>query len=391
MSPLPLEGVRVLDLSRVLAGPFCSLLLADFGADVVKVESPQGDDTRQWGPPFVNDAEGKPVDAAYFHSCNRGKRSVIADFSTGEGRTLVQRLVKDADVVIENFKVGTLARFGLDHPSLSAINPRLIYCSITGFGQTGPYAHRAGYDFMIQGMTGIMDLTGEPEGAPQKVGVAFADIFTGTYSAVAILAALAQRERSGQGQHIDMALMDSMVGVLANQGLNYLISGRPTHRMGNAHPNIVPYQSFAVSDGYVNVAVGIDAQFARLCEALGLMELASNPLFATNAARVAHRAQLIPQLQDAIRRFSRDDLLQALEARGVPAGPINDVEQVFADPQVRHRAMQLQLDAAWASGGGIPGIRNPLMFSKAALELARPAPRLGEHTREVLEEIGLPP
>ena len=260
----PLAGVRVVELARILAGPWIGQMLADLGADVVKVESPDGDDTRRWGPPFVHGRDGERLDAAYFHACNRGKRSIVADFATAEGRRIVQRLAERSDVLLENFKVGGLAKFGLDYPALAGLNPRLIYCSVTGFGQTGPYAHRAGYDFIIQGMSGVMDLTGEPDREPQKVGVAFADIFTGTYGVVAVLAALTQRARTGVGQHIDLSLLDSMVGVLANQGLSFLVSGHAPRRLGNAHPNIVPYQVFAVSDGHVIITVGNDAQFVRL-------------------------------------------------------------------------------------------------------------------------------
>src|SRR5262249_27169623 len=265
----PLDGLRVVELARILAGPWIGQTLADLGADVIKVEAPEGDDTRRWGPPFVHGPNGESLDSGYFHSCNRGKRSLVADFRTLEGQAIVRQLAQSSDVLLENFKVGGLAKYGLDYASLAALNPRLIYCSVTGFGQSGPYAHRPGYDFIIQGMGGIMDLTGEPEGAPQKIGVAFADIFTGTYGAIAVLAALRQRDQTGRGQHIDLALLDSMVGLLANQSLNYLVSGQVPHRMGNAHPNIVPYQTFAVRDGYAIVAVGNDTQFTRLCEYLG--------------------------------------------------------------------------------------------------------------------------
>lgn len=385
----PLSGLRVLELARILAGPWIGQTLADLGADVIKVESPGGDDTRQWGPPFVVGADGENLDAAYFHCCNRGKRSVVLDFSTPAGQEAVRRLAQRSDILIENFKVGGLARYALDYASLKPLNPRLIYCSITGFGQTGPYAHRAGYDFMIQGMSGIMDLTGEPSGPPQKIGVAFADIFTGTYGVIGILAALAQRERTGAGQHIDMALLDSMVGVLANQGLNYLTSRQTPRRMGNAHPNIVPYQVFAVSDGHVIIAVGNDGQFQRLCTYLGLSALTSDPMFENNAARVQHREQLVVQLAAALAVLRRDDVLRAMERLGVPAGPINTVADVFADPQVAHRQMQLQLESPGAAGGSLPGIRTPIRFSDAALSLDRLSPQLGEHTAAVLAELGL--
>jgi len=385
----PLSGLRVLELARILAGPWIGQTLADLGADVIKVESPDGDDTRRWGPPFVQDAEGRNVDAAYFHCCNRGKRSVVVDFRKLEGQEIVRRLAQRSDVVIENFKVGGLAKHGLDYASLRALNAGLIYCSITGFGQTGPYAPRAGYDFMIQGMGGIMDLTGEPDGFPQKIGVAFADIFTGTYGVIGILAALAQRERTGVGQHIDMALLDSMVGVLANQGLNYLTSQRAPRRLGNAHPNIVPYQVFAVSDGHVIIATGNDAHFVRLCTYLGCPQLASDPLYARNAVRVENRDRLCALLAERLASRRHDDVLRAMEELEIPAGPINNVADVFADPQVIHRQMQLQLQAPWAAGGSVPGIRTPIQFSEATLSLKRPSPRLGEHTAEVLAEIGL--
>jgi glutaryl-CoA transferase len=379
----PLTGLRVLELARILAGPWIGQTLADLGAEVIKVEAPEGDDTRRWGPPFVRGPEGENLDSAYFHSCNRGKRSLVADFRTPEGQAIVRRLAQEADVLIENFKVGGLAKYGLDYPALAAINPRLVYCSVTGFGQTGPYAHRPGYDFIIQGMGGIMDLTGEPDGSPQKIGVAFADIFTGTYGTIAVLAALRQRDQTGHGQHIDMALLDSMVGVLANQSLNYLVSGQVPHRMGNAHPNIVPYQTFAVSDGYVIIAVGNDTQFARLCEYLGVGQLAADPSYASNAARVGNRAQLIGILSERLVHHPRDALLAALEERGIPAGPINTIADVFADPQVVHRGMQVDL--------GIPTVRTPIRFSAAELSLRRSAPRLGEHTQEILAEIGMRP
>lgn len=374
----PLSKLRVIELARILAGPWAGQILADLGADVIKVESPEGDDTRKWGPPFVDGA-----DAAYFHSCNRGKRSVVIDFRTSGGQAAIKQLVAGSDVLIENFKVGGLARYGLDYASLSRVNPRLIYCSVTGFGQTGPYAARAGYDFIIQGMSGIMDLTGEPDGLPQKMGVAFADIFTGTYAVIGIQAALQQRERTGVGQHIDMALMDSMVGVLANQALNYLVSGQAPHRLGNAHPNIVPYQVFAVADGHVILAVGNDRQFGRLCGYLGLAALASDARFQTNSARVANRDILIPLLSQALLECKREDILRAMEEQGTPAGPINTVAEAFADPQVLHRKMLL------AMSGSVPGVRIPIQMSGAMLGTDRPSPRLGEHTDEVFRELGI--
>jgi len=379
MSNAPLHGLKVIELARILAGPWIGQTLADLGADVIKVESPQGDDTRTWGPPFIDDGVEKA--AAYFHACNRGKRSIAADFTRAEDIEIVKALIASADVVIENFKVGGLAKYGLDYVSLKEINPRLIYCSVTGFGQDGPYAQRAGYDFMIQGMSGIMDLTGEPDGAPQKIGVAFADIFTGLYGVVAIQAALAQREKTGRGQAIDMALFDCMGAVLANQAMNYAASGVVPKRMGNAHPNIAPYQTFPVSDGHIIIACGNDGQFVRLCEVLGFSPLAQTPEFATNSARVAHRDQLTTVMEDRTRQFSRDDLLQRLEAATVPAGPINTVADLFADPQFAFREMKITPD-------GVPGLRTPIRFSEAELATERRAPRLDEHRLDILAELG---
>ena len=378
MSEVPLKGLRVLELARILAGPWIGQTLADLGADVIKVESPQGDDTRQWGPPFIE--RGGEKAAAYFHACNRGKRSVTADFQDPGDLDLVRRLAADADVVIENFKVGGLAKFGLDHASLSAANPGLVYCSVTGFGQDGPYASRAGYDFLIQGMSGIMDLTGDPAGEPQKIGVAFADIFTGLYGVIAIQAALAERQRTGRGKHVDMALIDCMTGVLANQAMNYLASGVVPHRLGNAHPNIAPYQTFETADGWLIVAVGNDGQFARLCRVLGLDGAAGDPRFATNAVRVEHREALTALLSDKTMGWTRDDLLAALEKAVVPAGPINTVEDVLADPQIVHRGMQIAPD-------GVPGLRTPISFEGAPAPVSsRPSPTLGEHNDEIREK-----
>ncbi|MEN5298958.1 CaiB/BaiF CoA-transferase family protein [Brucella sp. TWI559] len=371
MQNTPLAGLKVIELARILAGPWVGQTLSDLGADVIKVESPEGDDTRTWGPPFI-EVEGEKS-AAYFHACNRGKQSIIADFRTDEGRELVRKLVADADVVIENFKLGGLDKYGLDYESLKAINPRLIYCSITGFGHTGPYAERAGYDFMIQGMGGIMDLTGEPDGQPQKIGVAFADIFTGLYSVIAIQSALIMRERTGRGQHIDMALFDCMTAVLANQGMNYLASGISPKRMGNAHPNIAPYQTLPVSDGYFIIACGNDGQFAKLTALLGVGELASDSRFVTNSLRVANRDALTALLEERTKQWLRDDLLSALAKAGVPAGPINMVEDVFSDPQFIARQMRIDPD-------GVPGLRTPIRFSDAELKLDRRSPKLGEHS-----------
>ncbi|MDB6091948.1 MAG: L-carnitine dehydratase/bile acid-inducible protein [Gammaproteobacteria bacterium] len=386
----PLAGLRVLEIARILAGPWIGQTLADLGADVVKVEAPEGDDTRRWGPPFILRGDGE-LDAAYFHCCNRGKRSVVADFRKPAGQELVRALAMRSDVLIENFKVGGLAKYGLDYATLHALNPRLVYCSVTGFGQDGPYASRAGYDLMIQGMSGIMDLTGDPDGPPQKLGVAFADIFTGTYGVIAIQAALAQREHTGLGQHIDMALLDVMVAVLANQALNYLAAGEVPRRLGNAHPNIVPYQVFEVSDGHVIVAVGNDQQFREFCAAIGQPALATDARFLTNADRVGNRELLIKAISAALKNLSRTTLLSALEARGVPCGPINSVADAFANPQVQARALRVNLPAPDVPAGEIPSVRTPIVFSNAQLALQRPAPRLGEHTAEVLREIGLSP
>jgi len=374
----PLEGLKVIELARILAGPWAGQTLADLGADVIKVESPEGDDTRTWGPPFIED--GGERSAAYFHACNRGKRSIVADFRTPEGVELVRALIRDADVVIENFKVGGLAKYGLDYESLKAINPRLVYCSITGFGQTGPYRERAGYDFLIQGMAGIMDLTGDPAGEPQKIGVAFSDIFTGLYSVIAIQAALAQRTRTGLGQQIDMALLDTSVGVLANQAMNFLATGKPPRRLGNAHPNIAPYQTFAVADGHLILAVGNDGQFARFADVIGRPELATDERFLTNASRVANRVALTEAIAGALAPWQRDALLAKLAAAHVPAGPINTLEDVFADPQVVARGMRLDLD-------GIPGVRTPITLSGAELSLDRRSPRLDEHGDAIRAEI----
>ena len=387
----PLTGVRVLELARILAGPWAGQTLADLGADVIKVESPGGDDTRTWGPPFVRPAGQGDGDAAYFHCCNRGKRSVVLDFRSEHGREAVRRLAQRSDVLIENFKVGGLEKYGLGYEQLSGINPGLVYCSITGFGQDGPYADRAGYDFMIQAMGGIMDITGEPDGEPIKPGVAYADIFTGLYGVIAIQAALARRERTGRGQFIDMALLDSQVAVLANQALNYLVSGVAPRRMGNAHPNIVPYQSFPTSDGYVVIAVGNDGQFARLCRVLGCEALALDECFATNPARVAHRGKLIPLLVERTQTFSREEILRRLAASTVPAGPINSIDDVFEDPQVLHRRMARRLEAPGTADGTVPSVRTPIVFSDGALKLGRAAPRLGEHSEEILGEIGMGP
>ena len=365
----PLDGVKVVELARILAGPWAGQTLSDLGADVIKVEAPEGDDTRRWGPPFVTQEDD--TSAAYFYATNRGKKSVTCDFRTAEGQQMVRDLVADADVLIENFKVGGLAKYGLDYDSLRQVNPKLIYCSITGFGQTGPYAHRAGYDFIIQGMSGLMSVTGEPDGQPQKVGVAVTDIFTGVYSATAILAALVQRGRTGLGQHIDMALLDVATSIMANQALNYLTTGTPPGMMGNAHPNLAPYAVFDCADGWIILATGNDAQYRRLCTLLGLPDMAEAPEFATNAQRIANRVEMTRRLTQATRRFAKLALLAACEEEGVPAGPINDLKAVFDDPQVIARGLQI-------APNGIPGVRSPMNFSDADLSISRTAPRLGQ-------------
>jgi len=387
--PGPLTGLRVLELARILAGPWAGQILADLGADVIKVERKgSGDDTRGWGPPFVAASDGSHLGAAYFHATNRGKRSIELDFDSVDGRRIVKKLAARSDVLIENFKVGSLTKFGLGYASLAKDNPRLIYCSVTGFGQTGPYAARAGYDLMAQGMGGIMDLTGPADGEPQRAGVPVADIFTGVYSAVGILAALAQRERTGRGCLIDTALVDSQVAVLANQALNYLISGVVPKRIGNAHPNIVPYQVFAVADGHIIIATGNDNQFAKLCAVLGEPKLAEEPRYRTNADRLQNREALITQLSALIKRWSRAELLVKLEAVQVPAGPINPLDQVFGDPQVLHRGMRVDRPSAHAKGGSIPGLRTPIMIDGMPMAAERPSPQLGEHSAEILREIG---
>ncbi|MFY9735281.1 MAG: CaiB/BaiF CoA-transferase family protein [Rhodoplanes sp.] len=388
MNTMPLAGVRVLELARVLAGPWAGQLLADLGAEVIKVERPgSGDDTRAWGPPFVQGRNGDTLGSAYYHATNRGKRSVIADFDTQAGQDLVRALAREADVVIENFKLDGLKPFGLDYESLQAINPRLVYCSITGFGQTGPYAPRPGYDFLIQAMGGIMHITGEPEREPMKIGVAFADVFTGLYAAIAIEAALIERSRSGLGQHIDMSLLDVMVGVLANQALNYLVSGVSPRRMGNSHPNVVPYQVFPTADGHVVIAVGTDAQFLRLCEVLVLPELAADPRFQSNAGRVTARAELVASIAARTIRLTRAELLSALERAGVPTGPIHDIAEVFSDPQVVARAMRLELPAPDAAAGTVPGVRTPITFSRTPLSYEQASPRLGADTEALLADL----
>ena len=387
--PGPLTGVRVLELARILAGPWAGQILADLGADVIKVErSGAGDDTRGWGPPFVPGKDGTHLGAAYFHATNRGKRSIELDFETERGRQIVRKLAARSDVLIENFKVGGLAKFGLDYASLSKECPRLIYCSVTGFGQNGPHAARAGYDLMAQGIGGFMDLTGTADSEPTRAGVPVSDIFTGVYSVVGILAALTQRERTGRGCYVDTSLIDSTVGVLANQALNFLVSGDVPQRIGNAHPNIVPYQVFPAADGHLIVATGNDRQFQKFCAAVGEGKLADDPAYLTNKDRLAHRDELVAKLSAATARMKRDDLLDKLEAVQVPAGPINTLAQVFSDPQVTHRGMLLELASDAAKGGIIPGVRTPIVIDGAAMASERPSPRLGEHTAEILREIG---
>ena len=387
----PLDGIRVLDLSRVLAGPWASQTLADLGAEVIKVERPgTGDDTRSWGPPYATDARGKSTsDSAYFLSTNRGKKSVAIDITDPHGQNAIRELARTSDILIENFKVGGLAKYALDYGTLAPINPRLVYCSITGFGQTGPYRDRAGYDFMVQGLGGLMSITGAPDstpgGGPIKVGVAVADIFTGLYAAIGILAALRHREQTGRGDHIDMALLDVQVAVLANQALNYLMTGVSPARLGNAHPNIVPYQTFAASDGHFILAVGNDSQFRRFCETAGCPELADDELFANNPARVANREALVPLIEARTRRRPTGRWIADLEAAGVPCGRINDLEAVFADEQVRHRGLRLDLPHAVA--GTVPSVACPIQFLHAKLNLRNGPPALGEHTREVLGNL----
>jgi crotonobetainyl-CoA:carnitine CoA-transferase CaiB-like acyl-CoA transferase len=381
----PLAGIRVIELARILAAPWAGQVLADLGADVIKVEQPgRGDDTRHWGPPFVKGPNDDDLGAAYYHACNRGKRSIAVDIATPQGQETIRRLASSADVLIENFKVGGLAKYGLDEASLRDLNPRLVYCSITGFGQTGPYAGRAGYDIMIQAMSGIMALTGDPDGEPMKMGVAFADIFTGLYAVIAIQAALAQRRQTSNGAFIDMALLDAMVSVLANQAMNYLVTGNEPQRLGNAHPNVVPYEVFPASDGHIIVAVGNDRQFKDFCRLLGHNDLAGDARFVTNADRVANREALIPALKAATAKWSAAALLVALEAGGVPAGPINGLAAIFADPQIAARQLVVERSA---DGVTVPGLRTPIMLDGLATASDRPAPRLGQHTEEILAEL----
>jgi len=386
-----LSHLRVVDLSRILAGPWAAQTLADLGAEVIKVERPgHGDDTRGWGPPFLQDDNGRDTsETAYFLCANRGKRSVTVDIATPQGQEIVRRLVATADVVIENFKVGDLARYGLDYASLCAIKPDLVYCSITGFGQTGAMSGHAGYDFMIQGMGGLMSLTGEPDdapgGGPKKVGVPVADLMTGMYACVAILAALARRDREGVGEHIDMALLDCQVAMLSNQAQNYLISGRVPKRYGNAHPNVVPYQSFPSEDGHVILAIGNDGQFQRFCALAGLEHLATDARFRTNADRVANRDELAPLIAQAMKTRSTAAWCDALGRHAVPCGPINRLDQTFQDDQVRHRGMRM--DLRHPVGATVPLVANPIRFRTHPIEYGDPPPLLGQHTQQVLADV----
>jgi crotonobetainyl-CoA:carnitine CoA-transferase CaiB-like acyl-CoA transferase len=385
-----LSHLRVLDLSRVLAGPWASQMLGDLGAEVIKIEHPaRGDDTRGWGPPYATGADGKPVESAYFLCANRNKKSVALDIATPEGQAQVRLLAEKSDVLIENFKVGGLRKFGLDYESLAALNPRLIYCSVTGFGQTGPYAQRPGYDFMIQGLGGLMSVTGRPDGVegggPLKVGVALTDVLTGLHAVAGILAALAWRERSGQGQHIDLALLDVQVSCLANQALNYLVTGHSPQRLGNSHPSIVPYEAFPTADGDMILAVGNDSQFTSLCRAAGHPEWAADPRFASNAARVEHRRTLVPLLRQLTVQRTTDDWIALLEQANVPCGPINDLAGVFADPQVRAR--ELRVDLPHPLAGSVPSVASPLRLSKTPVQYRHAPPALGADTREVLGRL----
>lgn len=390
LSDQALSGLRILDLTRILAGPWATQILADLGAEVIKVEHPKGgDDTRRWGPPNIKDDAGNDRGAAYFHSANRGKKSVVVDMAHPEGQRALRALVKASDVVIENFKVGGLAKYGLDYDSLKAIKPDLVYCSITGFGQTGPYADRAGYDFLIQAMGGLMSVTGQSDGTPgaepMKVGVALTDVLTGLYAVIGILAALRHRDATGQGQQIDMALLDVQVATLANQAMNYLATGTSPTRLGNAHPSIVPYQAFETSDGHVILAVGNDGQFARFCEVAGISGLADDPRFATNPERVRNRATLIPILQGVMSGRSMDDWIASLNAASVPVGPINDLERVFDDPHIRARGMQTK--PVDPNGAQLRGVASPLKLSETPPISPKAAPDLGADTISVLTEL----
>jgi crotonobetainyl-CoA:carnitine CoA-transferase CaiB-like acyl-CoA transferase len=383
---MALSGIKVLDLSRILAGPSAAQLLGDFGADVVKVEKPEeGDDTRKWGPPYVRGTSGEETEeSAYYLSANRNKRSIAIDIASDAGRELVHRLIAQADVLVENYKVGGLARYGLAYEQIKDRYPRLVYCSVTGFGHTGPYASRPGYDFLIQGMGGIMSLTGVPDGEPMKVGVGIADVMTGMYAAVGILAALQHRQRTGEGQHIDISLLDTQVSWLVNAGTNYLTDGKLPTRLGNGHPNIVPYQVFSTADAPMILAVGNDAQFRRFCEVAGLDELASDERYATNPMRIRHRTALCELVDKALRRQPRELWLRELEAAGVPCGPVNNLQDVFSDPHVKARGAELRMPCDWAADGEIGLLANPLKMSATPPSYRRAPPRLNEHAAEVL-------
>ena len=374
----PLDGLKVVELARILAGPWAGQTLSDLGAKVIKVESLEGDDTRQWGPPFVTNGDDKS--ASYFHSCNRGKKSICVDFKSNDGQKTIKKLISEADILIENFKVGGLLKYGLDFNSLSKINPKLIYCSITGFGQTGPYSHRAGYDYIIQGMSGLMSITGEPDGQPQKMGVAVTDILTGLYGVTAILSAIIQRDKTGRGQHIDLALLDVATSVTANQAMNYLTTGTVPKRMGNGHQNLAPYQVFDCNDGHIIIATGNDAQYQRLCAVLELDEMASNKLFLKNADRLENRVALIEILNTETKKRTKESLLESCESQGIPAGPINDLSEVFEDPQVIFRGLVKEID-------NIPTVASPFNFSDSIMNITNLSPKLGEHTDEILASL----
>jgi len=385
----PLNGLRVLDLTRILAGPSCTQLLGDLGADVIKIERPgSGDDTRNWGPPYIQDKDGNDTrESAYYLCANRNKRSVAIDMAKPEGAALIRQLAANCDILVENFKVGGLKKYGLDYASMKDDFPQLVYCSITGFGQTGPNAHKAGYDLMAQGYGGIMSLTGEPDGEPMKVGVGITDIVCGMYASTAILAALRHRDLTGQSQHIDLGLVDSQVAWLINAGTNYLTSGQAPQRMGNQHPNIVPYQVFETADGHVIVAVGNDGQYRRLCELLERNDLADDPRYITNRARLENRHSLIPILAEIIKTRQKDEFLQGMDDRGIPAGPVNTVPEVFATDQVQARDMKITMDHPTSASGKVDLIGNPLKLSQTPVNYQRPPPTLGQHTHEVLREI----
>ena len=374
----PLDGLKVVELARILAGPWAGQTLSDLGAKVIKVESLEGDDTRQWGPPFVTNGDDKS--ASYFHSCNRGKKSICVDLKSKDGQKTIKKLISEADILIENFKVGGLLKYGLDFNSLSKINPKLIYCSITGFGQTGPYSHRAGYDYIIQGMSGLMSITGEPDGQPQKMGVAVTDILTGLYGVTAILSAIIQRDKTGRGQQIDLALLDVATSVTANQAMNYLTTGTVPKRMGNGHQNLAPYQVFDCNDGHIIIATGNDAQYQRLCAVLELDEMASNKLFLKNADRLENRVALIEILNTETKKRTKESLLESCESQGIPAGPINDLSEVFEDPQVIFRGLVKEID-------NIPTVASPFNFSDSSMNITNLSPKLGEHTDEILASL----